>query len=90
MLDVNPVSEVEAVEVETTDNVVEEFLLACHWYNPEPLSVIVEVEGLLMIIDELVIVPNVDEAMVPVGAVVSIPKELLPELNWEKEEVPLE
>ena len=51
---------------------------------------IVEVEGLFMIIDEEVIVPYVDEAMVPVGAAVSIPKELLPELNWVNDDVPLE
>ena len=43
-----------------------------------------------MIIDEEVIVPYVDEAMVPVGAAVSIPKELLPELNWVNDDVPLE
>ena len=51
---------------------------------------IVEVEGLLMIIEEEVIVPNVDEAIVPVGAVVSTPNELLPELNWVNVDVPLE
>ena len=43
-----------------------------------------------MMIEELVIVPNVDEAIVPVGAVVSMPKELVPELNWVNDEVPLE
>ena len=90
MLEVNELSEVEAVEVETDDNVVVEFLLTCHWYSPEPDSVIVEVEGLLMIIEEEVIVPNVDEAIVPVGAVVSTPNELLPELNWVNVDVPLE
>ena len=45
---------------------------------------------MLIIIDELVMVPYVDEAIVPVGAVVSMPKELLPELNWVNDEVPLE
>ena len=48
-----------------------------------------EVEGLLMMIEELVIVPYVDDAIVPVGATVSIPNELVPELNWVNEEVPL-
>ena len=51
---------------------------------------IVEVAGLLIMIDEVVIVPYVDEAIVPVGETVSIPKELFPELNWVNEEVPLE
>ena len=43
-----------------------------------------------MMIDEEVIVPYVDEAIVPVGAVVSMPNELLPELNWVNVEVALE
>ena len=43
-----------------------------------------------MIIDEEVMVPYVDDAIVPVGAVVSMPKELVPELNWVNVDVPLE
>ena len=43
-----------------------------------------------MMIDELVMVPNVEEAIVPVGEVVSIPKELVPELNWVNDDVALE
>ena len=43
-----------------------------------------------MIIEEEVMVPYVDDAIVPVGETVSIPNELLPELNWVNEDVPLE
>ena len=47
----------------------------------------VEVEGLLMIIDELVIVPYVGTGIVPVGETVSAPKAILPELAVVYEEV---
>ena len=50
---------------------------------------IVEVEGLLMIIEDEVIVPYVEEAIVPVGATVSMPKATLPELAVVYEEVTL-
>ena len=49
----------------------------------------VEVAGWFMIIDELVIVPNVEEAIEPEGEAVSMPNELFPELNWVNEDVPL-
>ena len=75
------------MEVEIQSETVVEFLLTRQYCNPEPVSV--TEEGMLITIEVWVTDVNVG-APTEEGAVVSMPNELLPELNWVNEEVPLE